>query len=36
MPYVADADFTLYVGDALDVLRQLPEESIHTCVTSPP
>ena len=23
-------------GDCLEVLRTLPEESVHTCVTSPP
>ena len=23
-------------GDALDLLRTLPSESVHTCVTSPP
>lgn len=26
----------IYVGDCLDVLRSLPDESIHMCVTSPP
>lgn len=35
-PYVQDADFTLYLGDALDVLRELPRRSVHACVTSPP
>ena len=35
-PFVQDADFTLYVGDALDVLAGLPDESAHCCVTSPP
>ena len=35
-PYVQDADFTLYVGDVLDVLRELPSASIDCCVTSPP
>ena len=34
--YVEDADFTLYVGDALEVLRELPDESVHCVVTSPP
>lgn len=29
-------DATLYCGDALDVLRTLPEESLQCCVTSPP
>lgn len=27
---------TVYLGDALDVLRQFPDESIDCCVTSPP
>ncbi len=35
-PYLQDADFTLYHGDALDVLRGLPDESVHCVVTSPP
>ena len=35
-PFVSDPDFTLYVGDALEVLRTLPAESVHCCVTSPP
>jgi DNA modification methylase len=34
--YVNDPDFTLYVGDALDVLRELPDGSVHCVVTSPP
>ncbi|HXH87412.1 MAG TPA: site-specific DNA-methyltransferase [Gaiellaceae bacterium] len=35
-PYVQDADFTLYVGDALTVLQGLPDGSVDCCVTSPP
>jgi DNA modification methylase len=35
-PFVQDVDFTLYVGDAVEVLRKLPDESVHCCVTSPP
>ena len=35
-PYLSDADFTLYNGDAREVLRELPAESVHMCVTSPP
>jgi DNA modification methylase len=35
-PFVADPDFTLYLGDVVDVLRELPDESVHCCVTSPP
>lgn len=27
---------TILCGDALDLLRTLPSESVHTCVTSPP
>ena len=27
---------TLYLGDALEVLKILPDESVHCCVTSPP
>jgi DNA modification methylase len=27
---------TLYLGDCLEVLRTLPDASVHTCVTSPP
>lgn len=28
--------FRLLVGDALEQLRTLPDESVQTCVTSPP
>lgn len=35
-PYVNDPDFALYVGDATETLRELPDESVHMCVTSPP
>jgi DNA modification methylase len=35
-PFVNDNDFTLYVGDALDVLQGMPDESVHCVVTSPP
>jgi DNA modification methylase len=35
-PYLSDPDLTLYNGDALEVLRELPAESVHMCVTSPP
>jgi site-specific DNA-methyltransferase (cytosine-N4-specific) len=30
------AVITLYLGDAITVLRQLPEQSIQACITSPP
>src|SRR5689334_12722392 len=35
-PFVADPDFTLYCGDALEVLRQLATGSVACVVTSPP
>ena len=34
--YLRDADLDLHQGDALEVLRTLPDESVHCCVTSPP
>jgi DNA modification methylase len=33
---VSDPDFTLLVGDVTDALKTLPDESVHTVVTSPP
>ena len=27
---------TIFCGDALDVLRTLPDDSVHCCITSPP
>jgi site-specific DNA-methyltransferase (cytosine-N4-specific) len=35
-PWLEDADVTLYHGDVLAVLRELPAESVDCCVTSPP
>jgi len=35
-PYYADDAVTLWLGDALDVVRQLPDQSVDCCVTSPP
>ena len=35
-PYLQDPDVTLYCGDALEVLRHLPDRSVHACMTSPP
>jgi DNA modification methylase len=35
-PYLDDGDVRLFQGDALTVLRELPDESVHMCVTSPP
>lgn len=34
--YLESPQVTLYNGDCLEVLRSLPDESIHCCVTSPP
>lgn len=31
-----DANIALFCGDALEVLGQMPDESAHCCVTSPP
>jgi DNA modification methylase len=33
---VADPDFRLYLGDVREVLAELPDESVHCVVTSPP
>jgi DNA modification methylase len=35
-PYLSDPDFTLWQGDVREVLAQLPDESVHCVVTSPP
>jgi DNA modification methylase len=35
-PFVSDPDFTLYLGGASAVLAELPGESVHCVVTSPP
>lgn len=35
-PYYADDSVTLYHGDALKVLREMPNGSVNSCVTSPP
>jgi DNA modification methylase len=35
-PYYADEQVTLWHGDALAVLRTLPDASVDCCVTSPP
>jgi DNA modification methylase len=34
--FLADPDVTLHHGDALELLRTMPAESVHCCVTSPP
>lgn len=35
-PYFVDETTTLYHGDSLQILRQLPDGSVDCCVTSPP
>lgn len=35
-PYLQDPDVTIWQGDALEVLREMPDESVDCCVTSPP
>jgi hypothetical protein len=35
-PFFSDEHLTVYHGDALTVLRELPSESVHCVVTSPP
>jgi len=34
--YYQQGNATIHNGDCLDVLRTLPDESVHCCVTSPP
>lgn len=34
--FLDDGDVRLYHGDCLDVLRSLPDRSVHMCATSPP
>ena len=29
-------DYQIQVGDCLEVLRQMPDESVQCCITSPP
>ena len=35
-PYYESDAGVIYNGDALEVLKSLPDESVHCCVTSPP
>ena len=34
--WLDDGDVRLFHGSALDVLRELPDRSVHMCATSPP
>jgi DNA modification methylase len=34
--WLDDGDVRLYHGDNLDVLRAMPDRSVHMCATSPP
>lgn len=36
MGVITKTHHIFYCGDALQVLRKLPEESVHCCITSPP
>ena len=36
VPYYQDDTVTLYLGDALNTLRQMPAASVNCVVTSPP
>src|ERR1700679_30130 len=36
LPFYEDSCGLLYCGNALSVLRELPEDSAHCCITSPP
>lgn len=36
LPYFKDDSVALYLGDALDVARQLPTAAVDCIVTSPP
>lgn len=35
-PYLDDGDVQLYLGDVLEVLSEMPAESVQSCITSPP
>ena len=35
-PYYEENGITIFCGDALSVLQNLPDESVQCCVTSPP
>ena len=36
VPFVADNDLEVWLGDAVESLRQLPDDYVQMCVTSPP
>ena len=36
IPFLSDPDVTLYQGDALETLRQLPDGCVDIVATSPP
>ena len=35
-PFLSDLDVTIWNGDALELLRQMPDQSVHAAMTSPP
>ena len=35
-PTWESGDVQLYLGDCLEVMRELPDNSVQCCVTSPP
>lgn len=35
-PYYQTSNLKIYQGDSLAVLKELPDESVNCCVTSPP
>lgn len=35
-PFYKDGFIELFNGDSLAVLRELPADSVHCCLTSPP
>jgi DNA modification methylase len=35
-PFLSDPDVTLWNGDSLDVLREMPDGSVDMIATSPP
>ena len=35
-PYYQSDNVTIFCADALDAVREMPSESVHLCLTSPP